>query len=149
MWKSDGTLAGTGLVMPNIASSAPGDYAVLNNTLFFSADDGVHGTELWTTNGTTAGTGLVINLRADGNGIFYGGSPFNMIVYKNKVYFTASDDTHGAELFSSDGTAAGTQMIKDMEPGMEGSVPQRSVIYNGNLYFSCYNGSAAVSYTHL
>ena len=143
MWKSDGTLAGTALVMPNIASSAPGDYAVLNNTLFFSADDGVHGTELWTTNGTTAGTGLVINLRADGNGIFYGGSPFNMIVYKNKVYFTASDDTHGAELFSSDGTAAGTQMIKDMEPGMEGSVPQRSVIYNGNLYFSCYNGSAA------
>ncbi len=143
MWKSDGTAGGTVLVMPNIASSAPGDYAVLNNTLFFSADDGVHGTELWTTNGTTAGTGLVINLRADGNGIFYGGSPLNMIVYKNKVYFTASDDTHGAELFSSDGTAAGTQMVKDMQPGAEGSVPQRSVIYNGNLYFSCYNGSAA------
>ncbi|MEO8413445.1 MAG: ELWxxDGT repeat protein, partial [Ginsengibacter sp.] len=142
MWKSDGTPAGTALIMPNIASSIPGDYAVLNNTLFFSADDGVHGTELWTTDGTSGGTGLVINLRADGGGIFASGAPFNMINYKNKIYFTASDDTHGAELFSSDGTAGGTQIVKDMSPGMEASVPQKSVIYNGDLYFSCYNGAA-------
>lgn len=142
MWKSDGTMAGTVLIMPNIASSSPGDYAVLNNTLFFSAADDAHGTELWTTDGTPGGTAMVINLRADGAGIFSSGSPFNMVNYKNKIYFTASDDTHGAELFSSDGTAAGTQIVKDMSPGMEASVPQKSIIYNGDLYFSCYNGPA-------
>lgn len=144
LWKSNGTLAGTVLVKPGIISTTGGNYAVLNNTLFFNADDGTHGSELWTSDGTTAGTNMVINLRADGGGIFYSGAPFNMIVFNNKVYFTASDDTHGAELFSSDGTAAGTQIVKDMEPGTQGSVPQQSVIYNGNLYFSCYSGNAAV-----
>ncbi len=143
LWKSDGTIAGTVLVKPDIISTMGGNYTVLNNTLFFNSDDGVHGSELWTTDGTTAGTNMVINLRADGGAIMYSGAPFNFITYNNKVYFTASDDTHGAELFSSDGTAAGTQLVKDMQPGAEGSVPQQSVIYNGNLYFSCYNGSTA------
>jgi ELWxxDGT repeat protein len=141
MWKSDGTLAGTLLLMPNIVSTIPGDYAVLNNTLFFSTDDGVHGTELWTTNGTAGGTSLVINLRADGGGIFSSGAPYNMINFKNKIYFTASDDIHGAELFSSDGSAAGTQIVMDIIPGIQGSLPLKSVIYNGNLYFSCSNGA--------
>lgn len=141
MWKSDGTLAGTVLIMPNIVSTIPGDYAVLNNTLFFSTDDGVHGTELWTTNGTAAGTGLVINLRADGAGVFSSGAPYNMINFKNKIYFTASDDMHGAELFSSDGTAAGTQIVKDIIPGIQGSLPLKSVIFKGDLYFSCSNGA--------
>ena len=142
MWKSDGTLAGTVLIMPNIVSTIPGDYAVLNNTLFFSADDGVHGTELWTTNGTAGSTSLVTNLRADGGGVFASGAPYNMINFKNKIYFTASDDVHGAELFSSDGTVAGTQIVKDILPGTQGSLPLKSVIYNGNLYFSCSNGAA-------
>ncbi len=144
LWKSDGTLAGTVLVKPNIISTSGGNYAVLGNTLFFNADDGIHGSELWTSDGTTAGTNMIINLRADGGGIFYSGAPFNMITFNNKVYFTASDDTHGAELFSSDGTAPGTQIVKDLQPGPEGSVPQQSVIFNGNLYFSCYIGNAAV-----
>ncbi len=141
MWKSDGTLAGTVLIMPKIVSTIPGDYAVLNNTLFFSADDGVHGTELWATNGTAGGTGLLINLRADGVGVFYSGAPFNMIRFKNKIYFTASDDLHGVELFSSDGTAAGTQIVKDIIPGIQGSLPLKSVIYKGDLYFLCSNGA--------
>ena len=144
MWKSDGTLAGTVLVKPNIVSTSGGNFTVLNNKLFFNADDGINGSELWATDGTAAGTNIVINLRPDGGGIFSSGAPFNFITFNNKIYFTASDDTHGAELFSSDGTAAGTQIVKDMEPGTQGSVPQQSVIYNGNLYFSCYNGNATV-----
>ncbi|MDR1682455.1 MAG: T9SS type A sorting domain-containing protein [Candidatus Symbiothrix sp.] len=34
-----------------------------------------------------------------------------------KAYFTASDSEHGEELWISDGTAAGTKMVKDIYPG--------------------------------
>ncbi|MDR1121945.1 MAG: T9SS type A sorting domain-containing protein [Dysgonamonadaceae bacterium] len=34
-----------------------------------------------------------------------------------KLYFTASDEEHGEELWVSDGTLAGTRMVKDIYPG--------------------------------
>jgi hypothetical protein len=53
-WKSDGTTAGTVLVKdinPGSASSYPVDsplrQGLSGGHLFFTADDGVHGTELW------------------------------------------------------------------------------------------------------
>ena len=41
-----------------------------------------------------------------------------------KLFFTAKDDAHGDELWVSDGTAAGTRMVKDIYPGATGSNPQ-------------------------
>ena len=143
LWKSDGTLAGTLLVKPDIQSTSPGNYATLNNQLYFNSFDGINGSELWVTDGTAAGTNMVINLKAEVGATMYSGSPDNFTVYNNKVYFSANDDVHGRELFSSDGTLAGTQLVKDMEPGINGSQPLKSVVYNGQLYFSCNGGSAA------
>src|SRR5687768_14865571 len=37
------------------------------------------------------------------------------------LYFTAEDGVHGRELWASDGTAAGTRMVKDLVPGSSGS----------------------------
>jgi hypothetical protein len=50
LWKSNGTAAGTVLVAdikPGTAASIPASLTVSGGHLFFSADDGVHGTELW------------------------------------------------------------------------------------------------------
>jgi ELWxxDGT repeat protein len=50
LWKSDGTAAGTLLVRdiyPGGVSSDPRDLVAMDNKLYFSADDGVHGRELW------------------------------------------------------------------------------------------------------
>ncbi len=140
MWKSDGTLAGTKLV--KAGGFAPGvfgsNYAVLNNKMYFSGYDDTNGGELWVTDGTEVGTHIVLNMRADGGGILYSGSPMALTVYKSKLYFSASDDTHGQELFMTDGTAAGTVLVKDMLPGPDGSVPNQITIFNGLLYILNY-----------
>src|SRR5688500_14331747 len=50
-------------VNPGFASSNPESLVDAGGTLYFSADDGVHGTELWKTDGTAAGTGLVKDIQ--------------------------------------------------------------------------------------
>ncbi|GAB2825061.1 hypothetical protein GCM10027043_28060 [Ferruginibacter profundus] len=143
LWKSDGTLAGTVIVKPDIINTFGSNYTVLNNQLYFNSYDGINGSELWVSDGSTAGTNMVINLMPESGGVMYSGSPDNFITYNNKVYFTATDDTHGRELFSTDGTAAGTQIVMDMEPGINSSYPFQSVVYNGQLFFCCYLGNNA------
>ena len=63
LWKSDGTEAGTVLVKdidPDDATSiGPSCLTGVGRTLFFTADDGIHGRELWKSDGTEAGTVLV------------------------------------------------------------------------------------------
>jgi ELWxxDGT repeat protein len=54
------------------------------------------------------------------------------------VYFAANDGIHGDELWRSDGTAAGTYMVKDIEPGLAGSNLYNITALNGELYFSAF-----------
>jgi trimeric autotransporter adhesin len=138
LWKSNGTLAGTVLVKPDFNPGVTGgNYAVLDNKLYFSGFDYTNGSELWVTDGTEAGTHIVINLSTDAVGILNSGAPQNLMVYNNKIYFSGRDDTHGSELFVTDGTAAGTQLVKDIVPGTNGSLPNKGILFNGLLYFTC------------
>lgn len=139
LWKCNGTLAGTMKVKGGFIPGTLGcNYAVLNNKLYFSGSDYVNGGELWVTDGTDIGTHIVINLKTEsGNGVLNSGSPQALIVFNSKLYFSGGDDTHGQEIFVTDGTAAGTSLVKDLLPGAEGSVPYESTIYNGKLYFIC------------
>ena len=43
-------------------SADPSNLTVLNGTLYFSANDGIHGTQLWKSDGTAAGTTMVTDL---------------------------------------------------------------------------------------
>ena len=60
-----------------------------------------------------------------------------------RIYFTADDGVHGRELWGSDGTAAGTQLIKDIRPGTEGSFVNAGhppLSLHGRLWFFADDG---------
>jgi ELWxxDGT repeat protein len=141
LWQSDGTAAGTALLadlVPGTAGSNPILWYPAGGQLFFTAEEAAHGRELWRTDGTAAGTGLVVDLRPGPVGSGVDQAPFAsfgpIAVLGSKIYFTADDGVHGFELWSSDGTAAGTTLF-DLVPGAGSSSPGGLVAFNGRLYF--------------
>ena len=46
-----------------------------------------------------------------------GSVPIDLTNVNGTLYFAANDGAHGEELWKSDGTAAGTVMVKDIDPG--------------------------------
>jgi ELWxxDGT repeat protein len=149
LWKSDGTTAGTVMVAdinPGPGSSSPHAFVDLGGTLFFLADDGTHFDELWRSDGTAAGTMLVKDI----------GQPFGICgqiscygtvlhVLGGELVFFANDGTDGYEVWSSDGTAAGTMLVKDINPGAASSVVGDFAIgVPGVLLFGATDGTSGV-----
>lgn len=138
LWRSDGTNAGTYRVRdinPGVNSSAPGNFFELKQKLFFTADDGIHGREFWCTDGSSAGTVLFHDLVA-GSWSGTGGAYFDVVSTGTVAFFVGDDGAHGAELWLTDGTVAGTRLIKDIFPGLGSAVRSRLTLSGSNVYFA-------------
>ena len=150
LWKSDGTDAGTVMVKDIVAgngSSSPEELKAVGSTLYFSAKDSV-GRELWKSDGTVNGTVMVKNIWTGSPGPG-DGNPKEMVSIGNILYFQAEsydldgdNVSDGVELWKSDGTTAGTVMVKDIYPGASASIPMHLTVDGNTLYFSADNGSS-------
>lgn len=149
LWSSNGTPAGTVMIKDINPGSASGcsEYSglyIYNGVLYFYATNGINGRELWKSDGTSAGTVMIKDINA-GSGNSNDSSPYFTTV-GSTLFFVASDGPgttpglHGDELWKTDGTAAGTVMVKDINTHTfmfhpTGSSPRKLTDFNGTLIF--------------
>lgn len=173
LWKTDGTTGGTVLVkdlfpavnravLASAGAEGPApdyratpstatflaDLTAVNGTLFFTARDATRGMELWKSDGTANGTVLVKDIYS-GNSVVGGRTmpnssrPSGLARVGNLLYFTADDGVRGRELWKSDGSAAGTVLLQDANPGRGAGAGDAPVaVGDGSVYYAGNNGSS-------
>ena len=138
LWRTDGSGAGTyPLTFGSITNAQPP--TPLGATALFSANVPGSGQELCRTDGSTsAGTLLLKDLRAGAAS----SDPQQLVRLGSVVVFSAFDDATGRELYASDGTAAGTVLLKDIDPGTGSSLAADSaqVVLGSLLVFVADDG---------
>lgn len=147
LWRSDGTPSGT--VRVKRFAGGDGGYdeggglsnlTAVGDRLFFTADDGVHGDELWSSDGTKAGTALVKDIRAADGGDYYSYGPSDLTAAGDTLFFTADDGVHGEELWRSDGTKAGTVLVKNIRSGSYSSSVYGLTAVGDGVFFNARDG---------
>lgn len=132
-----GSVAAVKDINPGNAGSAPRLLTRAGSTAFFVATTAAHGRELWRSNGTAAGTTEVEDLVAGAAGaeIDAIAALGNQVVFSANVQATGGDEPH-----ISDGTADGTQQLKDINPSGS-STPRGFTTIGGLTFFSADDGT--------
>jgi ELWxxDGT repeat protein len=67
-------------------------------------------------------------------------NPSDLTCVGNTLFFAATEETNGAELWKTDGTELGTELVRDIRVGPFGGVGGGLFDFNGTLFFSASNG---------
>jgi ELWxxDGT repeat protein len=123
-WGSDGTDAGT--VQIKLGAFQFARPTPLNGLVYFKSGEG-----LWKTDGTAQGTVLV----KDGFDGFSGTVSLKTGSLQ-RLFFAADDSVHGSEPWVSDGTTAGTRIVKNINTDTLDSNIVSVADLNGYTYFT-------------
>ncbi len=128
-----------------VSDIAPGSWGVfgdsdptgivdLNGQPYFIATDARRGYQVWTLDGQMQQARMVTAVNATGTA--FGVDRWAGLVNANgTLYFVANDGVHGAELWKSDGSAAGTMMVADLTQGSGDTTIAHLTNVNGTLFF--------------
>ena len=132
LWKTDGTVAGTGMTFDfytGATGSNPNWLTVLNNQLYFTANSSFfpQGTALYYYNGSQFS-----------QPISTASNPSNLTVQNNTILFSAAQNTSdGNELWITDGGTANTFEIANINPVANASSnPSLMSVTGNNTYFA-------------
>ncbi len=149
LWQSDGTTAGTITLNPYNYLNAK-YFKIYNGKLYFTAQNATNGQELWSTDGTVAGTAMLKDIYPGANSSFNSQFDPHFTIFNNKLFFVANDGVTGFELWSTNGTTAGTTIFIDLkqtetEPGIYDQGAFKYVsnystmgfkVFNNKMYFA-------------
>ncbi len=142
LWRTEGTEAST-IRVSDIAgdSSVYGLVAANNNVFFHSFDRTNQNVNLWVTDGTPTNTTMLTTLFTN-TGYERG---LSMTAFNENLYFSIKTSATGHEIWRSDGTVAGTEILADINPGSGNAINSRSGVYfihyNDLLYFKADDGA--------
>lgn len=148
LYKTDGgennsTLVRT-FLSDNAATPSVFFLRVFNNRLIMAVRNNTQGRELWISDGSANGTEI---LRDINNGTSSGiadnfftsslknRSTYQLPIFQNKFYFPADDGSNGVELWRTDGTADGTELVSNQVNGNGSSNPRNFTFFDSSLYF--------------
>lgn len=122
--------------------SVPKNFRAIDGKLFFAgnADTASSNGISWEPCMTGGAQGSTTLLRAIWPGGYNGSDPAEFTKVGATVFFAATDGTNGRELWKTDGTTAGTVLVKNIYPGPSSSSPHDLVECQGKLLFSANDG---------
>lgn len=121
LWRTNGSITeAVANIYPGNSGSSPSAFVATSDRVYFTADDGTHGRELWVTNPANKADTHIVHEHVPGTG----GTTINdpgQVANGNVLYYVpANDPVTGAEVWRTDGTEAGTRVVKDITPGPGG-----------------------------
>src|SRR5690606_14433372 len=147
LWQTDGSTNETSLVKdiyPGSNGSEIQDFFIFNDYLYFTAvnGSGTERREIWKSDGTEIGTTMLKDIGGQtyADGVKVGN---DFLISGNYFYFYGYSNSAGYELWKSDGTESGTQMVKDINPGYSSSDYYNNILEgavgNGYIVFKAYS----------
>lgn len=145
LYVTNGTVAGTVLTKDIRTgagnSSSPTLLTAYGSSVIFEATDGSSGVEPYVSDGTSAGTLRLADIQSGVNG----STPvaFKYVPALGLVFFDADSGTTatGRELYKTNGTTAGTSLVRDIRSGTASSSPTNFAAIGSRLYFAANNGT--------
>jgi len=144
LWKTDGTPSGTAFVTSLFVGDGsdpqPSDLTAFGGELYFFANTSA-GRIFFRSDGSQQGTTQLFTFSSENTNQGFSPPPSHgLTVLGDRLFFAANDGVHGRELWTSDGTAAGTSMLLDIFPGPLSSLPSGLTVAGGRLWFSADDG---------
>ena len=97
LWRTDGTAEGTVRLGDwQYASAWDRSLAIVDERLYYTFDDGIHGKEIWTSDGSPSGTRLLADVVPGATG----SQPSSFTAANHTLYFLADDGIHGREIWT-------------------------------------------------
>jgi len=112
-----------------------GDLTAAGGLVYFTS--GSNSDELWVSDGTEAGTRRLSTVHAS-----------MLTAVGARLFFVGDDGVHGPELWRSDGTELGTALVRDIQPGVTGSLEPwnlgSTVAAGESIFFAANDGANGI-----